>query len=71
LPVAGSPPNIIAAVSKPPAERNVEAEAQIRQRIDEIKSERDKLSDVFNQRFPDYVALSKPQPLSARVTVRG
>ena len=37
-------------------------------RIDEIKSERDKLQDVFNQRFPDYVALSKPQPLTIEQT---
>jgi CHAT domain-containing protein len=44
------------------------AEDQIRKRIDEIKSERDKLQDVFNQRFPDYVALSKPQPLSVEQT---
>jgi hypothetical protein len=60
--------SIIAAVSKPPAKRNAEAEAQIRKRIDEIKSERDKLQEVFNQRFPDYVALSKPQPLSVQQT---
>ena len=44
------------------------AEDQIRKRIDDIKSERDKLQDVFNQRFPDYVALSKPQPLSVAQT---
>jgi hypothetical protein len=60
--------NIITAVSKPPAERNPSAEDQIRKRIDDIKSERDKLQDVFNQRFPDYVALSKPQPLSVKQT---
>jgi tetratricopeptide (TPR) repeat protein len=56
--------SIIAAISKPSAERNASAEEQIRKRIDEIKSERDNLQDVFNQRFPDYVALSKPQPLT-------
>ena len=60
--------SIIAAVSKPPAERNTAIEDQIRKRIDEIKSERDKLQDVFNQRFPDYVALSKPQPLTIEQT---
>lgn len=59
---------IIAAVSKPPAERNASAEEQMRKRISEIKSERDKLQDVFNQRFPNYVALSKPQPLSVKET---
>ena len=56
--------SIIAALSNPPAERNALAEDQTRRRIDEIKLERDKLQDVFNQRFPDYVALSKPQPLT-------
>jgi tetratricopeptide (TPR) repeat protein len=56
--------SIIAAVSKPPAERDASAEDQIRKRIAEIKLERDKLRDIFNRRFPDYVALSKPQPLT-------
>src|SRR5262249_9216394 len=56
--------SIIAAISKPSAERNASAEEQIRKRIDEIKTERDKLQDDFNQRFPDYVALSEPQPLT-------
>ena len=40
----------------------------MRERIDKIKSERDKLQEVFNQRYPDYVALSKPQPLSIEQT---
>ena len=60
--------SIIAAVSKPPAERNQAMEDQIRKHIDEIKLERDKLQDVFNQRFPDYVALSRPQPLTIEQT---
>ena len=59
---------IIGAVSKPPAERNPLMEKQIRKRIDEIKSERAKLQEVFNQRYPDYVALSKPQPLTIEQT---
>jgi tetratricopeptide (TPR) repeat protein len=60
--------NIIAAVSKPPAERNTAIEDQIRKRVEEIKSERDKIQDVFSQRFPDYVALLKPQPLTVEQT---
>ena len=59
---------ILAAVSKPPAERNAATEDQVRKRIDAIKAERDKLLGVFNQRFPDYVALSKPQPVSLKET---
>ena len=60
--------SIVTAVSKPPAERNAAMEDQIRKHIAEITSERDKLQDVFNQRFPDYVALSKPQPLTIEQT---
>ena len=59
---------LIVAVSKPPAERNRAAEDQIRKRIEAITSERDRLQEVFNQRFPDYVTLSKPQPLPLKQT---
>ena len=54
---------IIAAVSRRPAERNAAAEDQIRSRIGNIKLERDKLQNIFDQRFPEYVALSEQQPL--------
>ena len=60
--------SIIAAVSKPRAERDAAAEDQIRKRIADIKSEHDKLQEVFNAGFSDYVALSKPQPLSVAQT---
>ena len=59
---------IIAAVSKPPAQRNAAAEDKIRSRIEEITLERTKLENIFNQRFPEYVALSRPQPLSVEQT---
>jgi len=59
---------LISALSKPPAERNAAAEDQDRKRVDAVKTERDKLQQVFNQRFPDYVALTKPQPLSLKDT---
>ena len=60
--------SIITAVSKPPVERNQAMEDQIRKRIGEIKSERNALLEVFKQRFPDYVALSRPQPLTVEET---
>ena len=60
--------SIIAAVSKPPAERNPTMEDQIQKRIDKIKLDRDQLQNIFNQRFPDYVALSRPQPLTIEQT---
>ena len=60
--------SIMVAVSKSPAARNKVAEEQIRKRVEEIKLERHRLQNVFNQRFPDYVALSKPQLLSLQET---
>jgi CHAT domain-containing protein len=59
---------IVTAVSKPPVERNQTTEDRIRKRIGGIKSERNALLEVFKQRFPDYVALSKPQPLTIEET---
>jgi Tfp pilus assembly protein PilF len=59
---------VIAFVSKPPAQRSAAAEDATRKRIEEVKAEREKLSQIFNQRFPDYVALSKPQPVSLQET---
>src|SRR5262249_38215823 len=49
---------LIGALSKPAAVRNPVMEDQIRKRIDEIKSERAKVQEVFNERYPDYAALS-------------
>jgi tetratricopeptide (TPR) repeat protein len=60
--------SIVAALSNAPAERNQTTEDQIRKHVDEIKFERDKLRDIFNQRFSDYVTLSKPQPLTIEQT---
>jgi tetratricopeptide (TPR) repeat protein len=59
---------VVAFVSKPPAQRSAATEDAIRQRIEAVKAEREKLSQIFNQRFPDYVALSKPQPVSLQQT---
>src|SRR5262249_42890452 len=59
---------VVAFVSKPPAQRSAAAEGQVRKRVEEVKAEREKLSQIFNHPFPDYVALSKPQPVSLRET---
>jgi CHAT domain-containing protein len=59
---------VIAFVSKPPAQRSAPAEEQVRMRIAEVKAEREKLQQVFNERFPDYTALSRPQPVSVPET---
>jgi CHAT domain-containing protein/tetratricopeptide (TPR) repeat protein len=55
---------LIAASSKPPAERNASAEDRNRKRMEAIRSERQGFEIIFGQRYPDYVAFSKPQPLS-------
>jgi CHAT domain-containing protein/tetratricopeptide (TPR) repeat protein len=60
--------SLIAAVSKAPSERNQNAEDQLRKRLAEIKVESDKIQSVLSQKFPDYVALSKPQPLTLQDT---
>jgi len=59
---------VIAFVSKPPSKRSAAAEDQVRTRIAEVKAEREKLQQTFNERFPDYAALSKPQPVSLEET---
>ena len=58
----------MAAVSKVPNERNQAAEEEMRKRIAEISAERQKLSDVLAERFPDYVALANPKPLTLKET---
>jgi len=55
---------VIAFVSKPPAQRSAAAEEQVRMRIAQVKAEREKLQQIFNERFPDYATLSRPQPVS-------
>jgi CHAT domain-containing protein/Tfp pilus assembly protein PilF len=59
---------VLAFVSKPPAQRSAAAEEEIRKRIEGVKVERERISQIFNERFPDYVALSKPKPLSLQET---
>jgi CHAT domain-containing protein/Tfp pilus assembly protein PilF len=55
---------LIAAVS----ERNQPNEDRMRARLSQIQSERSQIATVLTQRFPDYVALSNPQPLTLKET---
>jgi hypothetical protein len=41
------------------------AEEQVRVRTAQVKAEREKLQQIFNNRFPGYMSLSRPQPLHA------
>jgi CHAT domain-containing protein/tetratricopeptide (TPR) repeat protein len=58
--------SIIAAVSAEPSRRDGAKERRIRDRIAVIGKERDDLQAVFMRDFPDYAALSKPQPLTLK-----
>ena len=57
---------IIAAVSNEPSKRDAAAEQRIRDRIAAVAKERADLQTVFTREFPDYAALSKPQPLTVK-----
>ena len=55
---------VIAFVSKPPPQRSAAIEEQVRRRIAKVRVEREQLRQVFNERFPDYTTLSRPQSVS-------
>jgi CHAT domain-containing protein/Flp pilus assembly protein TadD len=55
--------DLLAAFSKPPNQRDANQEAAIRKRLEEIAAARAEVGRILAQRFPDYAALSKPQPL--------
>jgi tetratricopeptide (TPR) repeat protein/CHAT domain-containing protein len=61
---------VVAFVSKPPAQRSAASEEAIHKRIEAVKVERAALRQTFDRRFPDYVALSRPQPVSLQDTQR-
>jgi hypothetical protein len=61
---------IIATVSKAPADRDSAREQRIRDRLAAIDRERGALQKVFAAEFPDYAALSNPEPLAA-VKIQG
>ena len=57
---------IVAAVSKERSKRDAAAEQRNRDRLAAISAERAHLQKTFSSEFPDYAALSNPQPLKAR-----
>jgi CHAT domain-containing protein len=57
---------IIAAVSKPPSQRDVTTEQRMQARLTAIAAQRDALQKVFASEFPDYAALSNPLPMTAK-----
>ena len=59
---------LISSISKSGSERNITAESNIRNQIDDIQSQRHGLQQVFAARFPNYLALSKPVALTLEQT---
>jgi CHAT domain-containing protein len=57
---------IVAAVAKEPSRRDAAAEQKIKNRIAAIAKERDDIGKVFAREFPDYAALTQPEPLTVR-----
>lgn len=57
---------ILAAVANEPSRRDAAAEQRIRDRRAAVAQQRDDLREVFAREFPDYAALSRPQPLTAK-----
>ena len=57
---------IIAAVSTEPSRRDAAAEQRIRDRIAAVGKERNDLQTIFTREFPDYAALSRPEPLTVK-----
>ena len=57
---------MIAAVSSEPAKRDAAAEKRRRDRITAIAKERDDLRSILTREFPDYEALSEPEPLTIK-----
>ena len=55
---------IVAALSREPGQRDAGAEQRTRDRLAAIATERQALEKVFFAEFPDYAALSNPQPLT-------
>jgi CHAT domain-containing protein/tetratricopeptide (TPR) repeat protein len=60
----------IAAVSRVPEQRDAAAEERSRDRLAAISVERGALQKTLTSQFPDYAALSNPQPLAAGDTQR-
>jgi CHAT domain-containing protein/tetratricopeptide (TPR) repeat protein len=57
---------ILAAASQEPAKRDAAAEQRVKDRLAEIARQHEELQGVFAADFPDYAALSNPQPLTVR-----
>jgi tetratricopeptide (TPR) repeat protein len=55
---------VIVAVSEEPSGRDAAAEQRVKEHIAAVAKERNDLQAIFRQEFPDYAALSNPEPLT-------
>jgi tetratricopeptide (TPR) repeat protein len=55
---------LIDAASRETAQRNMSEEERMRARLAEIQSERLQITSSLMEKFPDYIALANPQPLT-------
>jgi CHAT domain-containing protein/Flp pilus assembly protein TadD len=55
---------IVEAIGMLPSQRDPAAELKLRDRIAAVGKERDELHKIFTRDFPDYTALSRPEPLT-------
>jgi CHAT domain-containing protein/Tfp pilus assembly protein PilF len=57
---------LVVALGKSPSPSNTSTEQQVRDRIAAVSKQRDDVAKVLAREFPDYVALSNPQPLTVK-----
>jgi CHAT domain-containing protein len=57
--------SLVAEVSKPPSERNAAREQALRERMSDLDQRLKQLNQRLAAEFPDYAALTSPQPLAA------
>ncbi len=55
---------IVAAISSAPSARSTEGEADLRNRTEAVRRRLGELSSELSARFPEYLALASPQPVS-------
>jgi CHAT domain-containing protein/tetratricopeptide (TPR) repeat protein len=59
---------LIASVARPPSQRDRQGEAALRARLEGIGRRIDAIGQELGKRFPEYAALSRPEPLSIAAT---
>lgn len=57
---------LVAALSKPPRDREASGEAALRSRIAAINKRLDIVNQTLSAQYPDYASLAKPSPLSVQ-----